>query len=152
MNNFQKTEKIGRKYFEKLLQNAKVTDYKFTKDPYLSWDCEYTIGDTTYLAEIKVRNCTSTQYQDFILESHKVEAIKAEAATRENRTVGVYANFFSDGIAALWNIDNVSSTTPEIIKYCAKTTAYDNGYTEKKVRMITLNQAAKIGPYVTTVA
>lgn len=144
MNKFLQGEEVGRRYWEQLLIKNKVTDYQFEKDEYSAWDCTYIWNNITFLVEIKVRNCSSTEYPDFILETDKCNNILNECL--QNNYRGLYVNFFNDGIVVIWDLNKVKDN-PDILKNCRKTTSVYSGYKDKLVKLITLNQAIKVGKY-----
>ena len=138
MNQFEKSENLGRKLLATVLEAGKVDEYWFSEDQYSFWDAKYKKNDKEYLVEIKVRNASFDQYPDWILEKKKYEALVAENSN------AVYVNFFSDGYFAFWHLGTVDSSSA-ISKGCKATTAAYNGYKNKEVILLDLKDAAIFG-------
>lgn len=128
-NLFTIAEDKGRELLREFLtkRNIKVS---FTEDLYSSYDAE----TDKAIYEIKVRDCNSNTYKDYILEEHKVlEMLKLK---EQNNKRIYYVNFFNDGKMILWDIERVCKLYNPTTKSCRRTTAVYGGYKEKKVYMI----------------
>lgn len=126
MNEFSKAELEGRSKFEQLLQQLKITKYKFTKDPMDRIDCVYR-SKHHWIVEIKVR------YQDW--DSLYMEWSKYEAMQQMKLDQGMYVNFIGDKcyIFSLKKIEQFfkdcykQKKQPTKLVWANKTTAIDSG-------------------------
>jgi len=87
-------------------------DCKTSKDVMSVWDFTYKLNDKKYYCEMKQRNFSlSEAYKKYpeglILEMHKYERI-LRLTKNEESTEGLYFNFFNDGNALVFNLDNLS--------------------------------------------
>ena len=129
---------------ETVLEAGKIKEYWFSTNQYSSWDCKYSKGGNEYIVEVKVRNNTFNQYPDWILEYKKYQALMEQVKESENKLVAIYVNFFSDGYFSFWVLNNINPENA-ITKTCRATTAAYNGYTDKQIIPLKIEDAALFG-------
>lgn len=126
MNKFQEAETEGRAKFQQILDQCKFTgqptidqfdrvDYKFLDNKNKEWN-----------VEIKCRDKKYEQYDTYMLEVSKYEALK-----QFDRAL--YVCFFDD-VAYIFNINKIEYNIRQI--YCNKTTVESTGKVKKSVIMI----------------
>lgn len=128
MNNFEKTELIGRKKFESILKQAQIKDYHFTEDEYDSVDCYYSKADKTTEVEIKVR---SQLWDTLFMEVSKYKRMKQIIKDGE-ADKGLYVNFIGNRcyIFPLSKITSKNGCTTSYV-YSNRTTAVNTGKKQK---------------------
>lgn len=116
MSEYQKAEEKGRELFKTFAEQKELTIIHFT-DHYSPYDVLFVSGGTEWLGEIKVRHCSQSKYETYILEKSKVDNIKNHFPSKNI----MYINFFNDNTELIWDITNLD--LPIHKKYLPKTTA-----------------------------
>lgn len=146
----EESEWYGRNIFEKYLKSSNITDYEFSSDQYSIWDCIYTTDKLQVVVEIKVRNNNSNDYPDWILELKKynalIDKVNELQPLTDKKVIAVYVNFFNDNFYSIWNLENVDITKVKKLS-CKRSTVYNNGYVNKEIIPLLLNDAFKSGWY-----
>lgn len=134
-NNYFKSEIIGRQKVVDCITNNKLewTNIRPTKGDYDKWDLEVEFFDTTINIECKNRKCTSTQYNDVIIDWNKfIDNVKM--ADRLGR-IAVLAVTYSDNRCRFWNLSDLwkkNNYRPEI-KYVPVSSVENKGYRYENV-------------------
>lgn len=138
---FEDYEINGRKKLQKILMNSpKAVDWEFTEDTFNNIDCYYTGVSNTAAFEIKDRdNISTTQFDDFILEKTKYDALMYEY--NNNGYLPLYINFFKDK-CLVWNLSKIQPTF--IQKMLPATTAGNKTKVKKNVILLNKKDAAII--------
>lgn len=101
----EKAEAIGRQYFRQIVGKV-IPGYKelvFSDNQYSKWDGAIKGKKSTkYFVEIKVRNMSSSKYNDYMIEEKKMNYL-LEMYDKEGY-IPLYVNFFEDGKALVWNL------------------------------------------------
>lgn len=147
MNNFEMHENKGRAKLRRLLElSPKVELYHFTDDPYNHIDVFITgVSNCTSAIEIKDREIPSTKYDTVMIEKTKVDALTK--AYEESGYTPYFLTLFNDGIAYLWNLNNLDlSEKNEKKMKCTPSCAenYQKCGVEKTVFLLNKEQAKKI--------
>jgi len=103
-NQFELDELEGRRKAAKLFGTGYT--YTFTEDKYAYYDCKVNGMAKDSIIEIKNRDCKSTTYQTDIIEYIKLRHLTIEA---KNDNI-FYLNFFSDGVARLYDLREIDIT------------------------------------------
>lgn len=149
MDKFQIAEMDGRILFKSILDQCKITNYQESLEQYDTLDMYYTNFKDQYVGvEIKKRSEIYEVYDDYIMELSKFKAICQRLIDKEIDKA-IYANFFGDNVAYLFNIKNIIKAYKEgQIKiqyyYCNITTAEDNGKRYKPVLLLPKKLATRL--------
>lgn len=136
MNNFQKSEEIGRRYTKEVFdKDYHIFYYKFSDDKYSAFDAELLSGGCDVQVEIKYRrtykfNCNegymykegnNKQYYTIILEKSKIDGMKKTA----NNNILYYYVLFANGVGFKFNLSDID--LGDIHQdYCPKSSDGDN--------------------------
>lgn len=101
-NRIENCEAKGRKYFHKMV-NKVINDVKSVSFTGMTerHDCNVDTTDKSYAVEIKVRTPEHNTYKTVILKKAKYDYLMSGIG--EGFTP-LYVNFYSDGIALVWNL------------------------------------------------
>lgn len=138
-NFFQERENEGRNKFEKMFQGY---TYTFTEEPYERYDAflQGKNQDYDYVVEIKNVHRDFKKYDDFTVDSSKIESIKSVA--KEKDTHALLCGFFDD-YTVVWDVTYLEPEVSDM--WCTSTTAdYEHGSRLKKMAHLTENNATYI--------
>jgi hypothetical protein len=140
--NFTYSNFVERYYsYTNTLPDVAQREYTITEgyDPY---DLTYYSGSTKTVAEIKIRNISSTHFTTGYLEKQKLDSL-LKLSIQLNTPDIHYQMYYSDGVVAIWNLRGFLDL-PTLQRRCPQTTA--NGkldYVMKEVIELPLDRAMK---------
>jgi hypothetical protein len=133
-----------RKTIDRLLARVNATDIQHSSvKGYDRWDSKFTVGDVSYVVEIKCRNVRHDAYTETLIEKSKVMAMR-EMAKKEGREPILIINF-TDDVCFQFNL-NDSAIDKLGVKsmYCNATTAVQTARIEKQVYLLPFSLGKRI--------
>lgn len=119
-------EEIGREKAIKLL-GAK-TPLTIVEDQFAPYDLSGTTLTNNFYVEIKDRQCSSTAYDEDLMEYSKAKAMK----NADKTGLRYYLCFFNDGVARLYHLNKINLEDVFIENVlCPSSTGEDKGLKEK---------------------
>lgn len=131
MNNFEKSESIGRSYCLSWLKQLKAENIKFSTNTFDVIDVCFEYANKKIAAEIKVRDEKYRTYNTHLIELNKLINI-SNYVDKNNKDGAIYINFFGENWLYIYNINQINTN-------CIKnwnlvvTTAEDNGTKNKEI-------------------
>lgn len=122
---FNNNDPEGIYWFKEYLERHHFTNINIPDNQYCSFDIEADYRDKHYIFELKNRPCTSTAWNDSIIELSKFNILHHLDGEK------YIVNFFTD----CWHIHNLESEHEEQHHFCQKT----NNWSRNKVRKILIS-------------
>jgi hypothetical protein len=91
------------------LEITPAEPYNFT-----SYDCIILSADMRCLIEVKIRTCSSTQFQTSMIEKSKFNKLILHAD--DNNCQPYYWNFYSNGVVEIYNLNEAPKTEQGVLR------------------------------------
>lgn len=135
MSKFEKQEIKGRERFISYCKAQAWCKFnKASKNPYSAWDVSFYSGETKMIGEIKNRYYKSDDFEDWYLQSNKLDSlnkIKEKYGKMGEKVNIIYINHFTDNETVMWDITNLIN--PEIEDVRLNPTYGDNERVNKEI-------------------
>ena len=129
---FELKEQKGRTTFAAFCSQNNIRIQGFAEDKYARWDVAYKYKGIKIAGEIKIRNNSSTEFPNHLLEVDKLKALQKMCEKRKDLRAH-YINHFNDNRTVVWDITDLDLTKYKVEKRWCNKNDWDDEKIQKDV-------------------